>query len=70
LVLARFLLLPLPEPLPPAVVPAVVPVVCEAEVFWLVVPLGAIVTVLCGIALNLASVLTVVFAFGATPWLV
>ena len=32
---------------------------------WLVVPLGLMVTLLCGIALKLASVFTVVLALGA-----
>ena len=55
-----------PDPPAPALVPAVVFVVCEADVFWLVVALGEMVTLLCGIALNCAFVLTVVFAFGFT----
>jgi hypothetical protein len=63
--LARLRPLPLP---PPACVLAVVFVDWFADVVWLVVPLGAIVTVLCGIALNWASVLTVVFAVGAVVW--
>jgi hypothetical protein len=54
----------------PAWVLLVVPVFCVAEVVWLVVALGLIVTELCGIALKFASVLTDVLAFGATPWLV
>jgi len=58
------LLLPRPEP----DVPEVVFVFCDAAVLWFVVPLGAIVTVLCGIALNFASVLTLVVALGATAW--
>ena len=54
---------------PPAWVLAVVFVDWLADVLWFVVPLGLIVTVLCGIALNFASVLTVVFAVGAVVWL-
>jgi hypothetical protein len=60
-------LLPLPLP-PPACVPDVVAVFCDADVLWFVVPLGLIVTLLCGIALKFASVLTVVFALGLTAW--
>ena len=67
--LALFLFLPLPlVPEPEACVPLVVLVFCDAEVDWFVVALGLMVTLLCGIALNLASVLTVVFALGATAW--
>jgi len=54
------------EPLAPAVVFDVVFVDCVAVVLWLVVALGLIVTLLCGIALKLASVLTLVLAFGFT----
>jgi hypothetical protein len=60
-----------PEPLdpePPADVPDVVLVFCEADVFWFVVALGLMVTLLCGIALNCAFVLTDVFALGVTAW--
>ena len=35
---------------------------------WFVVAFGLIVTLLCGIALNFASVFTVVFAVGAVLW--
>jgi hypothetical protein len=59
---------PLPLPLPAAWVFEVVFVAWFADVVWLVVPLGAMVTVLCGIALKRASVLTVVFAVGAVVW--
>ncbi|HEX2543863.1 MAG TPA: hypothetical protein VHL79_03230 [Ramlibacter sp.] len=66
-------LLPEPEVVPvlvpvPACVLLVVAVFCEADVVWLVVPLGLIVTVLCGIALKVALVSTVVLALGATDW--
>ena len=54
-----------PEPVPPAWVLLVVAVFCDALVLWFVVALGLIVTVLFGIALKFASVLTVVFAVGA-----
>jgi hypothetical protein len=64
LLLARFA--PLPRPL--ACVLEVVLVDWFADVFWFVVPLGLIVTVLCGIALNCAFVLTEVFALGAVVW--
>ena len=37
-----------------------------ADVVWWVVPLGLMVTLLCGIALKLASVFTVVLALGLT----
>ena len=74
LVLLRALLavLPLVEPdvVPVAVLPAVVPLVvsvdCVAVVVWFVVPLGLMVTVLCGIALKVASVFTAVLALGLT----
>lgn len=46
----------------------VVPVFWLAEVVWLVVAFGLMVTLLCGIALNLASVFTVVFAVGFVDW--
>jgi hypothetical protein len=52
----------------PACVPLVVPVVCDADVLWLVVALGLIVTVLFGMALKFASMLTVVLALGCTAW--
>ena len=52
----------------PAEVLDVVLVFCEAVVLWFVVALGATVTLLCGIALKFASVLTVVLAFGLTAW--
>ena len=65
---ARLDCLPLPlEPVPASVF-EVVFADCVAEVLWLVVPLGAIVTVLFGIALKRASVLTVVLAFGVVDW--
>ena len=54
----------MPFPLPLACVLVVVPVVCDAEVLWFVVAFGLMVTLLCGMALNLASVFTVVFALG------
>jgi hypothetical protein len=66
--LARFFALPLPDPEPEACVPLVVDVFWPADVFWFVVALGLMVTLLCGIALNFASVLTEVFALGATDW--
>jgi hypothetical protein len=59
---ARLLPLPLPEP---ACVFDVVLADWLAEVVWFVVPLGAIVTLLCGIALNCALVFTDVLALGA-----
>ena len=49
----------------PACVLLVVLVFWEADVVWLVVALGLIVTVLFGIAFTFASVLTVVLALGA-----
>ena len=52
----------------PACVLLVVFVFWLADVDWLVVALGLIVTVLCGIALKLASVFTVVLALGWTDW--
>ena len=58
----------LPAAVPPLVLDDVC-VDCVADVLWLVVALGEIVTVLCGIALNCASELTVVFALGLTAWL-
>jgi hypothetical protein len=74
--LALFVVLPLLPPLPesaldpvPAWVLLVVPVFWVADVVWLVVPLGLIVTVLCGIALKVELVSTDVFALGATDWL-
>lgn len=70
--LARFLVLPLlPDPVVdpvPAWVLLVVAVFWVADVVWLVVPLGLMVTVLCGIARKVASVLTEVLALGATDW--
>ena len=63
--LARLRPLPLP---PPAAVLLVVAVFCDAAVVWLVVALGAMVTLLWGIALKVASVLTVVLALGLTAW--
>ena len=66
LLLARFLVVPFFSVVVP--VPAWVFEVVEpdwvADVVWFVVPLGLIVTLLFGIALKLASVLTVVLAFG------
>jgi hypothetical protein len=59
-------LVPVPLAVPLAVVPLVVSVACVAVVVWFVVPLGLMVTVLCGIALKVASVLTVVLALGFT----
>jgi hypothetical protein len=46
----------------------VVAVFCDALVLWLVVALGLTVTLLCGIALKLASVFTVVLALGFVDW--
>ena len=75
LVLLRALLLvspetaPLPEPVVdpiPAAVFEVVLLDCVADVVWFVVPLGLMVTLLCGIALKLASVFTDVLALGFT----
>ena len=70
---ARFLVLPLlPEPVLDSVaawVLLVVPVFWVAGVVWLVVPLGLMVTVLCGIALKVVLVSTDVLALGATDWL-
>ena len=59
---------PLTDEVPPdpAVVFDVVFVDCVAVVVWLVVALGLIVTLLCGIALKLESVFTLVLAFGLT----
>jgi len=54
------------DPLEPAVVFEVVFVDWLAVVLWFVVAFGLIVTLLCGIALKLASVSTVVLAFGFT----
>lgn len=58
-------------PLVPLVVPVAcvllaVEVFCVAEVVWLVVPLGLMVTLLCGIARNVVFVSTDVLALGAT----
>jgi hypothetical protein len=53
----------------PAWVLLVVPVFWVAAVVWLVVPLGLMVTVLCGIARKVEFVLTEVLALGATDWL-
>ena len=67
---ALLVVLPLVPP-----VPLVVPVACElladqvfceAVVVWLVVPLGLIVTLLCGIARKVVFVSTDVLAVGAT----
>ena len=52
----------------PARVLVVVLVVCDAVVLWFVVAFGLIVTLLCGIALNRASVVTDVLALGLTLW--
>ena len=68
---ARLVVLPVPEAVVdpvPAWVLLVVAVFWVADVVWLVVPLGLMVTVLCGMALKVASVLTVVLALGATDW--
>jgi hypothetical protein len=54
------------DPLDPAVVFEVVFVDWLAVVLWFVVALGLTVTLLCGIALKLASVFTDVFALGFT----
>lgn len=65
---AVFEVLPrLPESVP-AWVLLVVAVFWVADVVWLVVPLGLMVTELCGIALKVESVLTEVLALGATDW--
>ncbi len=56
-------------PVPPAWVLLVVPVFCVVDVLWLVVPLGLMVTLLCGIALKLESVLTDVLALGFVDWM-
>jgi hypothetical protein len=56
------------RPLVPAWVLLVVAVFCVALVLWLVVAFGLMVTLLCGIALKVASVFTVVLALGATDW--
>ena len=56
-------------PLAPAWVLLIVDVFCDALVLWFVVALGLIVTLLCGIALKLASVFTDVLARGFTDWL-
>jgi hypothetical protein len=66
--LLRARLLPLPLPFAPACVFDVVFVDWLADVVWFVVPLGLMVTVLCGIALNCALVLTEVLALGAVDW--
>lgn len=66
--LAPFVVLP-PEPVL-AWVLLVVPVFWVADVVWLVVPLGLMVTVLCGIALKVELVSTEVLALGATDWVV
>jgi hypothetical protein len=65
LLFALFLPFPLPSP---AAVFDVVFVDWFAAVDWLVVALGVMLTVLCGIALKRASVLVVVFAVGAVDW--
>jgi hypothetical protein len=54
------------DPLVPAAVFDVVFVDCVAVVLWLVVAFGLMVTLLCGIALKLASVFTEVLALGLT----
>src|SRR3954462_9203234 len=59
----------LPLPLVPAWVLLVVAVFCVALVLWLVVALGAMVTLLCGIARKFASVSPVVRAWGETDGL-
>ena len=51
---------------PPAWVLLVVAVFWVALVLWFVVPLGLMVTLLCGIALKVESVFTDVLALGAT----
>jgi hypothetical protein len=56
------------EPLVPAWVLLVVAVFCVALVLWLVVALGLMVTLLCGMARKVASVFTDVLALGATDW--
>jgi hypothetical protein len=58
---------PLVEPVPAAVFDVVL-LDWVADVFWFVVAFGLMVTLLCGIALKLASELTVVLAFGLTDW--
>jgi hypothetical protein len=58
----------LADPLVPAWVLLVVAVFCVADVVWLVVALGLMVTLLCGSALKVASVPTEVLAVGATDW--
>jgi hypothetical protein len=72
--LASFVVLPLvPESVvdpAPAWVLLVVPVFWDADVVWLVVALGLMVTLLCGIALKVESVFTDVLALGATDWVV
>jgi hypothetical protein len=55
-------------PLVPAWVLLVVAAFCVALVLWLVVALGAMDTLLCGIARKVASVFTVVLAVGDTDW--
>lgn len=61
-------------PLMPVVAVVAAWVLLAVAVFWvadvvrLVVPLGLIVTVLCGIARNVELVSTEVLAFGATAW--
>lgn len=59
-----------PDPVVPACVLLVVPVLCVADVVWLVVPLGLMVTLLFGIALKLAPVFTEVLALGVADWVV
>lgn len=67
--LARFVVAPLVSPEPaPAWVLLVVAVFWVADVVWLVVPLGLMVTVLCGIALKVELVSSEVLALGATDW--
>ena len=63
---ARFVVSPPVAPVPPACVLDVVLADCVADVVWFVVALGLIVTLLCGIALKLASVFTDVLALGLT----
>lgn len=68
---ARLVVLPVPEAVVdpvPAWVLLVVAVFWVADVVWLVVPLGLMVTVLCGIARKVVFVSTVVLALGATDW--
>ena len=69
---ARFVVLPLlPEPVAVPVAACVLLVLAvfwEADVVWLVVALGAMVTLLCGMARKVVLVSTDVLALGATDW--